>query len=238
MTVEPSPADELAGVFAHLSGILLTESTVASALQTLTSLAADTIATSIGAGISLLSVDGKRTTSAATDPLVEVLDNLQYELDQGPCLSSWRELAVFRSDGRDDEGRWPTWVPRARERGMRSFLSAPLVHGGQALGAMKVYSTEVDAFDERDEDLLRRFGEQAAIFVANVQTVEAAARLSDDLKQTLRTRDVVAMARGMVMARRRVGPEEAFRHLMTESHRARRSLRDVAESIVGSSTDE
>ena len=94
---------------------------------------------------------------------------------------------------------------------MRSFLSAPLVHGGQASGAMKVYSTQVDAFDERDEDLLRRFGEQAAIFVANVQTVEAATRFSD---------------------------EEAFRHLMTESHRARRSLRDAAESIVGSSTDE
>jgi GAF domain-containing protein len=238
VTVEPSPADELAGVFAHLSGVLLTESTVASALHTLTSLAADTIPNSIGAGVSLLSVDGKRTTSAATDPLVERLDTLQYELDQGPCLSSWRELSAFRSDGRADEGRWPAWVPRAQELGMRSFVSAPLVRDDDAYGAIKVYSTEVDAFDERDEDLLRRFGEQAAIFVANVQTVEAAARLSDDLKQTLRTRDVVAMARGMVMARRRVGPEEAFRYLMAESHRARRSLRDVAESIVGSSTDE
>ena len=95
MTVEPSPADELAGVFAHLSGILLTEATVASALETLTSLAADTIDNSIGAGISLLDTDGKRITSAATDSLVEHLDDLQYELAHGPCLSSWRELVVF-----------------------------------------------------------------------------------------------------------------------------------------------
>jgi GAF domain-containing protein len=238
VTVEPSPADELAGVFAHLSGILLTEATVSSALDTLTSLAADTIGNSLGAGVSLLTADGKRTTSAATDPLVERLDNLQYELDQGPCLSSWRELSVFRSDGRDDEGRWPAWVPRAHELGMRSFVSAPLLHRDQAYGAIKVYSTEVDAFDERDEDVLRRFGEQAAIFVANVRTVEAATRLSDNLKETLRTRDLVAMARGMIMARRRVGPEEAFRQLMAESHRARRLLRDVAETIVGSSTNE
>jgi AmiR/NasT family two-component response regulator len=121
---------------------------------------------------------------------------------------------------------------------MRSFLSAPLIHAGKAYGAMKVYSTRVDAFDEQDEDLLRRFGEQAAIFVGNVQTVEAATRLSDDLKETLRIRDVVAMARGIVMARRRVGPEEAFRELMADSHRSRRSLRDVAESIVDSSTDD
>jgi GAF domain-containing protein len=215
----------------------LTEATVATALETLTSLAADTIANSIGAGISLLDTDGKRVSSAATDSLVEHLDDIQYELDQGPCLSAWRELAVFRSDGRDDEQRWSAWVPRAQQLGMRSFLSAPLVHADRALGAIKVYSTQVDAFDERDEDLLRRFGEQAAIFVANVQTVEAATHLSDNLKETLRNRDLVAMARGMVMARRRVGPEEAFRHLMTESHRARRLLRDVAETIVGSSTD-
>jgi GAF domain-containing protein len=226
----------LAGVFAHLSGILLTESTVATALQTVTSLAADTITGSIGAGISLLDTDGKRMTSAATDPLVERLDDLQYELDQGPCLSSWREITVFRSDGRDDEQRWPTWVPRARDLGMRSFLSAPLVHG-RVLGAMKVYSTEVDAFDERDEDLLRRFGEQAAIFVANARTAEAATNLSENLKKTLNARDLVAMATGMVMARRRVGPEEALRNLMAESHSARRPLRDVAETIIGSSTD-
>lgn len=172
----------------------MTEETVASALDTLTSLAADTIASSIGAGISLLTVDGKRSTSAATDPLVERIDNLQYELDQGPCLSSWRELSVFRSDDRDDEERWPAWVPPAYELGMRSFVSAPLVHGDHAYGAIKVYSTEVDSFDERDEDLLRRFGEQAAVFVANVRTVEAATRLSNDLKETLRTRDLVAMA--------------------------------------------
>jgi GAF domain-containing protein len=238
VTVEPSPADELAGVFAHLSGILLTEATVAGALETLTSLAADTIANSIGAGISLLDVDGRRITSAATDPLVEHLDALQYELDQGPCLSSWRELSVFRSDGGDDEGRWPAWISRAHELGMRSFLSAPLVHADKAFGAMKVYSTEVDAFDEHDADLLGRFGRQAAIFVANVQTVEAAGRLSNDLKETLRTRDLVAMARGVVMARRGVGPDEAFRQLMAESHQVRRSLRDVAESIVASSTNE
>lgn len=237
MTVEPSATDELAGVFAHLSGILLTEATVAGALEALTSLAADTIANSIGAGISLLDTDGKRITSAATDRLVEHLDDLQYELDQGPCLSSWRDLSVFRSDGRD-EGRWPAWVPRAQELGMRSFLSAPLVHADRVFGAMKVYSTEVDAFDERAEGLLRRFGTQAAIFVANVQTVEGARRLSEDLKETLRTRDLIAMARGVVMARRGVDPEEAFRDLMAESHRTRRPLRDVAETIVGSSANE
>ena len=44
MTVDPSPAEELAGVFARMSGVLLSEATVATALATVTSLAVDTIA--------------------------------------------------------------------------------------------------------------------------------------------------------------------------------------------------
>jgi GAF domain-containing protein len=234
VTVDPSPAEELAGVFARMSGVLLSEATVATALATVTSLAVDTIPGSSGCGVSLLDPNGRRTTSAATDPLVEQLDDLQYQLDEGPCLSAWRDLTVLRSGAQDDERRWPSWLPRAHQLGMRAFISAPLINGATALGAIKVYSTAVEAFDERDGDLLRRFGEQAAIFVGNVLTVRAAARLSDQLKETLKFRDLIAMARGILMARRGISADEAFRELMAESYRTRRLVRDVAADIVAS----
>ena len=232
MTDGSNLAEELARAFARMSGILLSEATVATALSTVTSLAADTIRGSSGSGISLLDADGNRITSAATDPLGEQLDDLQYRLDEGPCLSAWRDQTVLRSDGGDDERRWPRWIPSAHEMGMRSFLTAPLINQQYAIGAIKVYSTSVSAFDDHDEDLLRRFAEQAAIFVANVQTVEAAQHLSDQLKETLRSRDLIATARGILMARRGVGPVEAFRELTVESHRSRRLIRDVAAQIV------
>lgn len=237
MTADPSPAEELAGVFARMSGVLLSEATVATALSTVTSLAVDTIAGSSGSGVSLLDSNGRRTTSAGTDPQVEQLDALQYQLDEGPCLSAWRELTVLRSGGQDDERRWPSWLPRARQLGMQAFMSAPLINGASAIGAIKVYSTAVEAFDERDEDLLRRFGQQAAIFVGNVLTVRAAARVSDQLKETLHFRDLTAMARGILMARRGISADEAFRELMAESYRSRRLVRDVAAQIVASPRD-
>jgi transcriptional regulator with GAF, ATPase, and Fis domain len=237
VTADSSPADELVKVFARMAGILLTEETVASALSTVTSLAADTITGSAGAGVSLLDSTGRRITSAATDPLVEQLDDLQYQLDEGPCLSAWRDLKVLRSHGRDDEQRWPAWIRRAHQLGMRSFVSAPLINRHSAIGAIKVYSTAVEAFDEHDEDILRRFAMQAAIFVGNVQTVRAAEHLSDQLKESLRSRDLIAMARGIVMARRGVGPDEAFRELTAESRRSRLLVRDVAAHIVASAAD-
>jgi AmiR/NasT family two-component response regulator len=105
------------------------------------------------------------------------------------------------------------------------------------MGAIKVYSTATEAFDERDEDLLRRFADQAAIFVGNVLTVRAAEHLSDQLKETLRSRDLIAIARGILMARRGVGADEAFHELVTEAQRTRRRVHDVAAQFVASPTD-
>jgi GAF domain-containing protein len=237
MSTHQEPDAELAGIFAGLSGMLLTEDTVAAALSTVTSLAADTIGDSTGAGVSLLDAAGTRVSSAATDPLVRRLDDLQYRYDEGPCLTAWQQSTVIRSEPDEDERRWPSWVRAARALGLRSFLSAALITDGRSLGAIKVYSTAADAYSDRDADLLRRFAIQAAIFVSNVQTMQAAGQMSDTLKETLRTRDVLAMARGIVMARNGVGPDEAFRRLVVESHGSRRVLTDVAERIGASATD-
>ncbi|WP_163720672.1 GAF and ANTAR domain-containing protein [Mycolicibacterium psychrotolerans] len=231
------PDEELAGIFAGLSGVLLTEDTVAEALGTVTSLAADTIGDSTGAGVSLLDPAGTRISSGATDPLVKRLDDLQYRYDEGPCLTAWQESTVVRSDPEEDERRWPSWTRAAQALGLRSFLSAALITGERTLGAIKVYSTATDAYSDRDADLLRRFAIQAAIFVSNVQTMQAAGQMSDTLKETLRRRDVLAMARGIVMARNHIGPEEAFRRLVVESHTSRRVLTDVADRIVASATE-
>ncbi|WP_111509344.1 GAF and ANTAR domain-containing protein [Mycobacterium kyogaense] len=238
MTAPQSQPDmELAGIFASLAGVLLTETTVASALATLTSVAADTIGGSAGAGLTVLDAQGRRITSAATDPIVGQLDDLQYQLDEGPCLTAWRESRVVRTEPDTDEQRWPSWIRAARALGMQSFLSAALVVGERPLGAIKVYSTTVDAYSDRDADLLRRFARQAAIFVSNALTVQAAEQMSDTLKNTMRDRDVVAMARGILMARNRIGQDEAFRRLVVESHGSRRVLTQVAERVVASATE-
>jgi hypothetical protein len=120
--------------------------------------------------------------------------------------------------------------------GARSVLSAAVYTADQALGAIKVYSTAAAAYDETSEDILRRFAEQAAIFVSNVQTVEAGRALSASLRETLRAREVIAIAKGLVMARKGLDHDAAYRHLMALSHSARIPVRQLAERIVSSDT--
>ncbi|MCV7153946.1 hypothetical protein [Mycolicibacterium pyrenivorans] len=61
MPAESSPAEELAGTFARMSGLLLTDQTLEPAPNTITSPAADTIAGSMGSGVSMFDPGGERT---------------------------------------------------------------------------------------------------------------------------------------------------------------------------------
>lgn len=235
MTSNPEPVpDELAIVYARMSGLLLSEQTVTTVLELITSLAQDTLPGSVGAGVTLIAPDTTPTTSAATDPIVEHLDALQYDLGQGPCLSAARDQAVVRIDDLTTERRWPQWSARAAAEGMRSTLSAPLGSAGSSLGAIKVYSTNPHTYTATSEDVLRRFAEQAAILLSNIHTLTEAEHLSDRLKETLRSRDTIATAKGIVMLREHLDTDAALRWMLEQSGRRRVPVHRLAADIIAS----
>ena len=230
MTQE-SGTDELFTVFARMSGFLLSEETVHSALELVTSLATETIPGTVGAGVSLLR-DGARATAAASDNVVERADALQYSLDEGPCLTAWRQQETVRVDDVHTETRWPRWTEAVAALGMRAALSTPMLAREQSIGAIKVYSREPGAFVERDGHILGLFAAQAAILLANMQSHENATRLSDQLKSTVRGRDVIGMAKGVLMATRGVDETGAFAILAQTAQLSNDKLVDVAQRLI------
>ncbi|WIX82836.1 ANTAR domain-containing protein [Amycolatopsis carbonis] len=65
--------------------------------------------------------------------------------------------------------------------------------------------------------------------------VEAAAALAEEnrqLRDALQTRGVIEQAKGVLMAQRRCGPQEAFDVLVTLSQDTNVKLRDVAQAFV------
>jgi len=227
-------ADELSAVFARMSGLLLSEETVSTAVRLITSLATDTIAETAGAGVTLIDDSGRRTTAGASDPLVERADSVQYELDQGPCLTAWAGRTVVRIDDIPTDPRWPQWSAAVEPLGLRASLSAPLVAGDAALGAIKVYAHRPHAYGGRAERVLTMFAAQAAILLKNIQSYETAQRLSDELRGALRSRDLIGMAKGVLMARDGVDEDVAFAILASTAQREHKRLKDVAHAVVKS----
>ena len=108
--------DELAAVFARMTGLLLSEETVAAALGLLSSLAQETVPGSTGAGVSIIDQDNRRS-SGSTDERVLQADNLQYELGEGPCLTAAAERRLIRIDDLSTDRRWPGGAGRPRSSG-------------------------------------------------------------------------------------------------------------------------
>jgi GAF domain-containing protein len=224
-------ADELSAVFARMSGLLLTEETVATSLGLLSSLAQETVPGSSGAGVSIVDESGRRSTGS-TDARVEQADSLQYELDEGPCLAATAGRELVRIDDVAEDRRWPRWASAAASLGLRAAMSAPMVAGDRALGAVKVYADEPRTFDLHSEQLLSLLSAQAAILVVNMQTRERAMRLSEDMREAFRSRDAVSVAKGILIGRNSIDEDAAFAMLLARSEQDGVPLAQTARAIV------
>ncbi|MFI9007998.1 GAF and ANTAR domain-containing protein [Actinosynnema sp. NPDC053489] len=232
MTPGSPPGDDPAGVFVRVSGMLLSAEAMGTALRLITAAAKEVFPGAIGAGFTLADLDGRRVTAAATDDVVARADALQYELGQGPCLTAWERRTAVRVDDLGREHRWPEWVAAVRGTGLRSALSTPVLAGGQALGAMKVYASEPGAFGGREEHLLTMFATQAGVLLADMRTTEDARRVDERLKDALRGRDAITLAKGIIISRDGADERAAFLTLAELARRRRATLRDTAEELV------
>jgi GAF domain-containing protein len=225
--------DELAAVFARMSGLLLSHETVDTALGLLSSLAQDTVPGSTGAGVSIID-ERRRRSSGSTDDRVREADRLQYELHEGPCLEATAARRLVRVDDLSADRRWPHWAEAALPLGLHAAMSAPLVVGNTALGAIKVYADRPGAFDARSEQLLSVFAAHAAILVANIQAYDRAKRLSQEMRDAFAGRDVVNTAKGVLMGRHAVDEATALGMLMARAEQDGSSVAAAAQAVVAS----
>jgi GAF domain-containing protein len=225
--------EELSAVFARMSGLLLSQETVETSLGLLSVLAQETVPGACGAGVSIIDERGRRS-SGSTDDRVRQADALQYDLDEGPCLTAAANRALIRQDDVAGDPRWPRWSAAAADLGLRAAMSAPMVAGDVCLGALKVYAEEPGTFDAAGEQRLALFAAQSAIFVANLQTRDRAERLSGAMRQAIRGRDSISMAKGLLMGRNAVDEDTAFRVLLTRAERDGTTVARTAQALLES----
>lgn len=177
-------------------------------------------------GISMVYKSGSIETMASSDDRSSRGDELQYELGQGPCLQSIGQEETVHSRDLATEDRWPKWSHRvAEELGVRSMLCFQLFVTHDSIGALNLYSTTVDAFDDEDRDI-------ALALAAHIAVALSAAKELDELHSAIATRTIIGQAQGMLMQRYELNPSQAFDVLSRASQHSNRRLRTVAENLV------
>ncbi len=227
-------SEELAASFVRMGGLLFCEETLESVLDVISTLAHETLPGTTGAGVTLIR-DRRRTTVAYTDgEVVKAADDLQYSLNEGPCLAAISTAAAVRIDCVESESRWPGWSACAAKLGMGSVLTVPLLVRDGAIGAVKVYSREPFNYDDRSQRIMELFAQQASTVLTNVKDYAQAQELGDQLREALESRDMIGMAKGILMSRENVDESTAFDLLRQLSQKENIKLRDVAFRLLRS----
>lgn len=229
-------ADELAAAAANAAGLLMSEATVAETLKLITAAAKTSVPFALGAGATLIDANARPTSAAASDQIVEQADALQYDLEQGPCLSAWAtgETIVVQDIAGDE--RWPEWSRVVGPLAVASSISVPLKSSSESFGAVKVYAAVSQAFTERSRAVLELLAKQASVLLEHAITAEQAKKVSDELRNTLHSRDVIGMAKGIIMERHGVAAEDAVRLLMKQAVAEGRTLGELAARLVEAPT--
>ncbi|MEU4674659.1 GAF and ANTAR domain-containing protein [Amycolatopsis sp. NPDC023774] len=215
----------LSSVLGGIARTLRAEPDVETTLAAIVKSAVDHVAGAEYAGISLAE-NGRIHTVAPTSEVVATVDEIQNRTGQGPCLDAIAQREVFRTGKLLDKRRWPAFAPEAAETGIRSMLAYRLFITGTTLGALNLCSSQVDAFSDRTEQAGLVFASHAAIALVSAQT-EAQLHLA------IESRDVIGMAKGILMERHDLDAVRAFRMLVESSQTTNMKLH---RSPPGSST--
>lgn len=214
---------------------LTTGGSLEESLVRIASLAVAAVPGAEGAGVTMLE-PGRRQTVVVSAPFVRQVDDIQYGLGEGPCITAAHEARTVISGSLGADRSWPRFGPRVEALGVHSALSLPLMIGSEVLGALNIYAHPRDVFDAHAAALGEAFAVPAAVAVHNVGVFSRAQRLATQLQAALSSRAVVDQAIGILISRQGSTAEEAFDALRVMSQRDHVKLSVLAASVVAEAT--
>jgi hypothetical protein len=187
-----------------------------------------------GAAVSTLGDLLGSETVSASDSAAARLDEMQFDLEEGPCwdaLRTARPVAEPRLRGRGAARRWPAFVRAVQDEEVASIFAFPLAVGHLRFGAVDMYSAQGMSLDRAQT---AQAGTLAGIIGKHVlrRALESMS-VDDESDAGPHSRRVIHQATGVVLAQLDLAPEDARLVIHGHAFATGRSVMDVAEDIVG-----
>jgi uroporphyrinogen-III synthase len=166
---------------------------------------------------------------ASKNPHPDEVGHLTLRLGEG--ITGWvakhrQPVAIARNAFQDPRFQFFNELPEDR---YESFLSVPLLSRGRLVGVINLQNREPHAYSKLEIRLISTIG-----FLVGAE-IEMA-RLEDkssELTEELETRKIVERAKGILQRETRLSEEEAYLALRRQSRQQRKTMKEVAERIVG-----
>jgi len=219
----------------RLQDVLLENDVLEDFLHQLCALAAEFAAAETGRGVMCSVRLGRRRRPgvlAGSNPEALVLEGLQDSLAEGPGLETRKTRQTVLVPDTTMDPRWRRCQRAVAQRGYRSVLAVPLLEDRDAAATLTFFSTSPEAFDDGAVAACEALAARAARVMRLAVRLESAQGVNRDLLQAMRSRTVINVATGILMAQSRCSQSEAFELLAKVSNNRNVKLRIVAEEIL------
>jgi len=165
---------------------------------------------------------------ASKNPHPEAIDRLAMRVGQG--ITGWvaehrKPVAVAQNAFEDFRFKLFNELPEDR---FQAFLSVPLVSGGHLVGVINLQNRAPHQYTQREIGLVTAIGFLVGAEVERARLETEKTELSDRLE----TRKLIERAKGVLQRDLKIGETEAYRIMQRESQQRRKSMKELAESII------
>ena len=191
-----------------------------------------------GAAISLLTGSPSRETLWASDPTAELLEDLQFTLNEGACMqaaSTGSPVLVPNLHHSTEAQRWPVFAAAVAEQtDALALFALPLQWGTVNLGVLDLYRRTPGGLSRDQWRDAISAADVAALMMLGVRTEPGDGDDDGDgwLDPAVSARAEVHQATGMVLVQLDVSVEVALARMRAHAFVEQRLLIDVARDVV------
>ena len=187
-----------------------------------------------GAGLSVMTEGGVRGVAAASNEASERIDELQFELGEGPCMDAFMSRRpVLEADlAVGGMTRWPLYAAAANSQGVGAAFAFPLQIGAARLGVLDMYRQLPGSLSAEELAQALTFADLATTMLLDAQADAPLGDAADGLGEALEYRFELHQAQGMVMVQLGVGLATALALLRAYAYANDRHLDQVARDVV------
>lgn len=221
------------GFVGQLQDLVLKHEEVLDFLQDLVGLSAEALALDavIGCSVTLRHRDATFTVASST-PEVVVMDEVQYEVREGPCLEAIDTGSTVIVDDVRSEARWEEYGQKVRHSGINAVMAVPLGVATDGGAVLNFYARAPHVFTPIQQRMAEAFAAQAARALELSLRISSGNRRVGDLRGALEARTATDLAVGIMMAENRCSQEQALSILKRSAETQDVPIRVIAERIV------
>ncbi|GAB3311480.1 ANTAR domain-containing protein [Epidermidibacterium keratini] len=183
----------------------------------------------------MLKASGRYMTIAATSDVALLIDTLERQVGEGPCVDAIEDEGVQSDPDINKHATWPGLAKLVREQtDVRGMMGIRLLVDNRKIGALNLFANEADAFSEDSID-------QAAIiasFASMAMMTLSARDQATTMERGLDSNRQIGKAIGLLMAAHKFSEDEAFDLLKRTSQNLNMKLAHVARKVVEGQQDQ